>query len=277
MDRYAQITLAVLLASLACCPKALPADPSADRASLLAVIEEAQRRHRVFTEQVADCTCTLVKREQINGQVLGHEYAEVKIRHRQIQGGRIVVPFSVYVKFLAPADLQGREVIYVEGRNDGKLIVRRGGRRFAYVTTSIDPMGELALERNRYPITHMGIHNMIEELLMVGQEELQNPAEELQFRQIDGVKLDGRTCHVYQFTHPVQRERYRFHLARIYVDDELDLPIRHESYEWPEEEGGQPKLLEEYTYLNLKLNVGLTDWDFDHRNDEYGFLKEFEP
>ncbi len=35
--------------------------------------------------------------------------------------------------------------------------------------------------------------------------------------------------------------------------------------------GGQPQLLEEYTYLNVKLNVGLTDADFDDKNPEYNF------
>jgi hypothetical protein len=277
MGRHLLTTPLLLLGALTVfCSSAASAEVS-EESSLAAVIHEAERSHRLLTDQVADCTCTLVKRERINGQVLGHEYAEVKIRHRQIRSGRIVVPFSVYMKFLAPAEVQGREVIYVEGRNDGKLIVRRGGRRFAYVTTSIDPLGELALERNRYPITHVGLQSMIEELLVVAQEELQNPAEELLCRKFDEVKIDGRVCHMFQFTHPVRRDRYRYHIARIYVDEELDLPIRHESYDWPDEEGGQPKLLEEYTYLNLRLNVGLTDWDFDHRNEEYDFLKEFQP
>lgn len=253
------------------------AEERPDESSLTSVIREAQRRQRAFTDQVTDYTCTLVKREQINGQLLGYEYAEVKIRHRQVRNGQIVVPFSVYMKFLAPADLQGREVIYVEGRNDGKLIARRGGKRFAYVTTAVDPLGELAMERNRYPITHVGIQSLIEELLVVGQEELRNPPEELLCRQIEGVKIDDRLCRVIQFTHPVRRDQYRYHVAQIFVDEELDLPIRHACYDWPDEEGGRPKLLEEYTYLNLKLNVDLTDWDFDHRNEEYDFLKTFEP
>lgn len=250
---------------------------SPDCAILPAVIREAEQRQRVFADQVLDYTCTLVKRERINGQLLGHEYAEVKIRHRQVRSGQIVVPFSVYMKFQAPADLQGREVLYVEGRNDGKLIARRGGTRFAYVTTAVDPLGDLAMERNRYPITHIGIQSLIEDLLMVGQEELQNPPEELNCREIKNVKIDGRACRVIQFEHPGRRDRYRYHLARIYVDEELNLPIRHESYDWPDEEGGEPELLEEYTYLNLKFNVQLTDWDFDHRNEQYDFLKEFQP
>ncbi len=277
MRRYSPATITVLAAILVFNSHQSPAAELPDESGLVSVIREAKQIHGAFSDQVSDYTSTLVKRERINGQLLGYEYAEVKIRHRQVHDGQIVVPFSVYVKFLAPADLQGREVIYVEGRNDGKSIARRGGRRFAYVTVAIDPFGELAMERNRYPITHVGIQSLIEELLLVGEEELQNPHEELQYQLVNGIKIDNRPCRMFQFTHLVQRAQYRYHVARIFVDEELNLPVRHASYDWPDEEGGKPRLLEEYTYINLRLNVGLTDWDFDHRNESYQFLKTFEP
>ena len=248
-----------------------------DNAALVEVIREAATRQQQIAGQIADYTCTLVKRERVNGQLLEHEFIEVKLRQRQVRDGRIIVPFSVYLRFLAPAEVRGREVIYVEGRNDGKLIARRGGLRFAYVTTSVDPLGELAMERNRYPITHLGIQRLIEELLIVAREELGNPAEELDVKQANGAKIEGRPCRMIQVTHSVRREQYRYHIARIFVDDQFELPIRFASYDWPDTEGGQPKLLEEYTYLNLKFNVGLTDWDFDHHNEEYQFLKDFQP
>ena len=39
----------------------------------------------------------------------------------------------------------------------------------------------------------------------------------------------------------------------------------------PAKAGDPLPVIEEYTYLNLKLNVGLTDKDFDHTNEEYNF------
>jgi hypothetical protein len=69
----------------------------------------------------------------------------------------------------------------------------------------------------------------------------------------------------------VRRDIFRFCLARIFVDDELKIPIRYESYDWPREAGGPPELIEEYTYLDLKLNNGFTDEDFDTRNPDYHF------
>ena len=76
------------------CPSALPAAAAAespDQSLLAVVIREAEQRERVFTSQVADYTCTLVKRERINGQLQGYEYADVKIRHRQVRNGQTVV------------------------------------------------------------------------------------------------------------------------------------------------------------------------------------------
>ena len=35
--------------------------------------------------------------------------------------------------------------------------------------------------------------------------------------------------------------------------------------------GAEPELMEEYTYLNLKLNNGFTDADFDIKNPNYRF------
>ena len=36
-------------------------------------------------------------------------------------------PFSVYMKFLKPRAVAGREVIWVKGQNDNKLIAHEGG------------------------------------------------------------------------------------------------------------------------------------------------------
>ena len=55
-------------------------------------------------EKLQDYSATLAKRERIGGKLLDYEYMFVKVRHN---------PFSVYMYFLAPADLKGQEVIYI--------------------------------------------------------------------------------------------------------------------------------------------------------------------
>jgi len=246
----------------------------ADEHPLLPLVRMATARLKTFDAEVRDYTCMLVKRERVDGQVLEYEHIELKLRHRRVEDGG-VVPFSVYMKFLGPAELRGREVVYVEGRNKGQLIALKGGPRLAYLTTALDPESGLAMERSRYPITEVGIKKLIERLLEVAREELEY--DDCQVRYFAGTKVDGRDCTLVEVTHPKRRRNERYHMARIFIDTELNLPIRYAAYDWPEEEGGRPRLLEEYTYLNLKFNVGLTDADFDHHNPAYGFDKTFEP
>lgn len=251
------------------------AEPTRER-SLTPVMKRARECLDRINTDIEDYTCILVKRERINGRLRDHEYLSVKLRHEVVKEGRVEVPFAVYLKYLAPAELAGREVLHVHGKNNGKLIVRRGGLRFAHVTVAVDPNSEVAKQQSRYPITQLGIQNLVKQLLEVAEEEL-GYDESCEVANFENAKINGRPCDMIEFRHTVCRDEYRFYIARIFIDHQLQLPIRFESYDWPKEEGGAPRLLEEYTYLDLKTNVGLTDWDFDHRNDGYLFLKSFKP
>jgi hypothetical protein len=58
---------------------------------------------------------------------------------------------------------------------------------------------------------------------------------------------------------------------RIYIDDALQIPTRYELYHWPESAGAAPDLVQEYTYVDLKLNVGFSNKDFHRDNPQYQF------
>ena len=45
-----------------------------------------------------------------------------------VRDGKVVVPFSVYMKFQRPESIAGREVVYVEGRNGNKIKGSKGGQ-----------------------------------------------------------------------------------------------------------------------------------------------------
>jgi len=216
-------------------------------------------------EKIQDYSATLVKREQINGKLVGPEYLFVKVRHK---------PFSVYIYFLAPAEKKGREVIYVRNQNNGNMLAHATGLQGKLLgTLKLSPNGVIAMQGNRYPLTELGILNMCNRLVEVGEKDIKYGECEVKF--FKGAEIKGghskRICTCIQVVHPVPRRNFLFHVARIYVDDELNLPIRYESWDWPEKPGGPPRLLEEYTYLDLKLNNGFTDADFDVRNSQYKF------
>ncbi|MGO9109387.1 MAG: DUF1571 domain-containing protein, partial [Thermoguttaceae bacterium] len=94
---------------------------------------------------------------------------------------------------------------------------------------------------------------------------------ECEVKYFKGAKINDRVCTCTQVVHPIPRKNFLFNVARIFVDDNLNIPIRYEAYDWPKVAGGAPELIEAYTYLNMKLNVGLTDADFDIHNPAYRF------
>ena len=94
---------------------------------------------------------------------------------------------------------------------------------------------------------------------------------ECKVRLVDGAKVCDRVCTMLEVTHEEQKPQYDFHLARVFLDRELNMPIRYEAYGWPSQTGAAPPLLEEYTYMDVRVNVGLTDVDFDPENEKYNF------
>ena len=83
--------------------------------------------------------------------------------------------------------------------------------------------------------------------------------------------IGDRPCTMIESTHPHREPGFLFHKVRLYIDHELGLPVRFEAYDWPRHASGPDVLLEEYAYIDLKLNVGLTDHDFDPNNRGYSF------
>ena len=211
-------------------------------------------------EQLSDYSATMVKRERINGKLGEHQFMFVKVRHN---------PFSVYMRFLAPKKLKGQEVIYVEGMNSGKMSAHGTGMLKVFGTQQLEPTSLIAMRGNRYPITELGVLNLVTRLVEIGERDTQYGECEVKF--YPGAKIEDRVCTCIEVMHPVPRRNFLFHIARIYIDDELNIPIRYEAYDWPEKEGGEPVRTEEYTYLKLKLNNGFTDADFDVCNPNYQF------
>jgi hypothetical protein len=209
---------------------------------------------------IQDYSTIMVKRERVDGKLAEAQYSFLKCRQK---------PFSVYLYFLKPEKLRGQEVIWSPNANNGKMLAHGVGLYKAFGTVPLDPTGRMTMQNSRYPITEIGLHNLVRHLIDVGEKDRQYGECEVKY--YPGVKINDRVCTCIQVVHPQPRQVFLFHIARIFVDDELKLPIRFESYEWPNQPGGPPELVEEYTFLNLKLNNGFTEMDFDVHNPNYGF------
>ncbi len=221
--------------------------------------------------EIVDYTCMIVKRERVNGKLGIHEFMEAKIRSRKIVDGKLVTPLSVYLKFVKPDAAKGREAIWVQGQNNGKMRAHEGGPTGAFLPTVwLDPNGILAMRGQLYPITEIGFENMVAKLIEKGDRDRKQPECEVEFKQ--GAKINGRVCMVIQVKHPTPRPHFDFHVAQIFIDDETKLPVRYAAYHWPTDPADKlGPVIEEYTYLDVKLNPGLVDADFDPENPNYGF------
>lgn len=223
----------------------------------------------LIRSELKDYTGVLIKRERINDELGEHEFMFVKIRNRKIQNNQLVTPFSVYLAFLKPAAVKGREVLFVENQNQGKLIAHEGGLKRMLGTHSLEPNGYLAMAGQRYPLTDIGIENLVVKLIERGERDKKHGSCNVEL--VPGAKVSNRPCSVIQVTHPVQQPHYDFHIAQIFMDDEWKIPVRYAAYSWPKAQGAEPEVIEEYTYQNLKFNVGLTDSDFDVKHKDYNF------
>jgi hypothetical protein len=215
---------------------------------------------------INDYTATLVKRERIDGVLGATEYIYVKVRN-----ARPTTPFSTYMYFVKPVAAKGREVIYVDGKNGHKMCAHEGGTglKAAIPDLWLDPNGFLAMKNQRYPVTEIGFENLIMQLISRAERDMNAGMCKVQFRK--GAMINKRKCMMIQVIHPDKQVPYDFHIAQIFIDDELQVPVRFVSYDWPETPGARPKLIEEYTYLNVKINNNFEDIDFDVNNPNYNF------
>ncbi len=221
-------------------------------------------------ENINDYTAILIKRERIDGVLGVHEYMQVKIRNRKVKNGRVVQPLSVYINFLKPSSVKGREVIYVEGQNDNNIVAHEGGLKGKFLpTVNLPPNGMLAMRGQRYPMTEIGVENLIVKLIERGQQARQFSDVQCEFRK--NARVKDRVCTVLQVTQPTKQPNLEFYQASVFIDDKLNLPIRYIAYDWPKAPNAPLDVLEEYNYLNLKVNVGLKDEDFDPNNPAYKF------
>ena len=126
------------------------------------------------------------------------------------------------------------------------------------------------MEGQKYPIMKVGLRKLTEELVQVATADTKYGECEVKTYPNARIKAgkDARETTMIEVMHPVPRKNFRFHKARIFIDNELRVPIRYASWLWPPAAGAKPLLEEEYTYADLKINNGYEDFDFNENNPE---------
>jgi hypothetical protein len=236
---------------------AAPAAP-AKQHPLIPFIKLAQESRDAIAA-VRDYEALFTKRELV-GRTMYTGQMQMKLRQQ---------PFSVYLRFVDANN--GREVIYAGSRYRNQLQAHEppGSFRGIVGTVSLDPTAPQAMAEGRHPITQIGIQNMIQAQIDLWQKELKFGESDCKF--YPNAKLQGTLCQVCEVTHPVPRRQFLFHRTRVFIDKKTLFPVRIEQWGFPPGGSGEPYLIEEYTYTDIRTNVGLSDGDFDVRNRRYHF------
>jgi hypothetical protein len=224
---------------------------------LKAAIRLAEQSREAASE-MKDYRAVFTKRELVGGKMYASEM-QMKFRKE---------PFSVYLRFTNP-EHAGREALFVEGRNENKMLAHDTGLKAIVGTVALDPQSPTALAEARYPVTRIGIENLVTGVIAMWEKE--SAFGECEVKYYPEAKLGERPVIVIESSHPVRRKEFRFAMTRLWLDKETRLPARIQQYDFPPAPGAQPVPVEDYTYTNVEPNVRLTDADFDARNPQYRF------
>lgn len=212
-------------------------------------------------------TAILEKQERIGSTLSELVSLRVKVRHD---------PFSVYLKWLSGDP--GKELLYVDGTNDGQLLVRLGGLKGRILPAlRIDPLGSRAMKESRYPITKLGILALADSVLERREQEIRDHVIPKVRREPD-VDCEGRRCAVFVFEVSEQEKSPVYRKSVQFIDREWNVPIQVANYTWSEADEhlsgaalDDATLIEYYKYSEIEADAQLTDRDFDRANSEYRF------
>lgn len=214
-------------------------------------------------QDVKDYTCTFYKQEQVKGDLLEKETIRVKFRK---------TPHSVYMKWI-DEPYQGRETLFVAGKNNNEINVHEGGI-IGIINTNLHPRCDMAMKNNRHTIQELAIGRTIE--LVKEDLKLARSQNDGDFTDLGIKSCEGMTARCFRAVFPesgvkpvstYQPVKGKYYSAdiTICIDGRTNLPVVVEN------RSASGQLIEYYVYKNLKLNPGLTEKDFSPENEEYSY------
>lgn len=223
-----------------------PGDASAETSGLAECLDALQKS-RDRLRQIKDYSATFRLRERIGGELSEEQQVFLRVRHQ---------PFSVRMKWID----EGQEAVFVVGSNDDKLIVRPGGLAALIGTLELDPNGETAMEKARYPITEAGMLALIEKLIAYQKPLIKND-KGVQCRKTQ-VRCEGEACDCYVLTYADPTICDGYAKTTLHISRESELLVSIENHAFDKSSSSPMLLVEHYVYTDLKPDVGFRDEDF---------------
>ncbi len=192
------------------------------------------------------------KQERIDGDLNPEETILLKFRK----------PFQVYMKWIRKPH-QGRETLYVEGRDGDRIVAHEGGI-LGVVTVKLDPRGARARKGNRHLITDTGLENLVR--LLDANLRRALDAGRLSRRDLGDDEVYGVKTRKMEFVLSDASGTDDYcHRALVWFDPVRKVPLKFQAFD------RDGRMLESYSFESLDLHARLTDADFDPANPSYRF------
>ena len=211
----------------------------------VAFLENCVRR---YNQDVHSYRLKFYKKERINGKLNDTELIDVCFQEK---------PFSVLFRWIEGAR-KAAAALYVEGENDGKLLVRPTGlgARLAGIVKR-DPEGSDAKKSGRYSMKEFGLKHAALRTLASWKAAKADNALHVEFLGEQKVKQAGdRVCWVLKRSKYQKPENDGVTETTLYIDKETWLQIGSIL----RGEGG--KLIGEYYFRDIQLNPKFEDETF---------------
>jgi outer membrane lipoprotein-sorting protein len=167
-------------------PGALPSEARMDKLAASDPVAFLKACLARYNRDVKSYSFTFQKQERIGEKLEKKELIDVKFREK---------PFSVYMNWLEGARKAAR-VLYVEGENDGKMLVKPTGIG-SFLIVSRDPEGEDARKAGRYTLKQFGLKKGLQRSLFGFQEDQKAGTLHVKYLGKQKIKEAGdRTCWV---------------------------------------------------------------------------------
>jgi hypothetical protein len=219
--------------------KPLPSDEEMKRLARedpIAFLENCLRRYQ---REVKGYTLLLEKQERINGELRKKEIIEVCFREE---------PHSVLMRWLDGAR-RASQALYVEGENDGMMLVRPNGRLLGRLIVAKDPEGEEARDSGRYTLKEFGLRKGTERVLKTWKAARDNGTLFVEYLGEERVKEAGdRVCHVLRRSRYQKPEADGVTEVTVYIDKETWLQVGSVL------KGKDGELIASYFFRDIKLN-----------------------
>ena len=191
--------------------------------------------------QVSDYTCLFDRTELVGDRLVVAKNSVFRFKK----------PKSIYLN-MKEGKNKGVVSVYIEGENEGKLIVRPKGV-LGVLRIKLDPEGKRAMEDSRHSITDAGIGQILQIVKdNYGRWKSSGLGTVSYLGEVD---QPGGSAHAVKAVFP-EGAGYYGHVIDIHFDSRSLLPVKISVLDW------ENRLVEEYEYRDIMLNPNLTDEDF---------------